>query len=91
MGFAHDMGHDIPPEWGMEQDYGYYRFPVGRGVPDTVKSTVEEVVHETERAYLMQLNGKQYWLPKSQIVFDAQKNEVEIPCWLEERLKPIDN
>ena len=50
-----------------------------------------EIKHETKKAILINYNGQEYWLPKSQISWDVdavksgQKTKVVIPFWLAEK------
>lgn len=57
--------------------------------PEPEMWTVQgDIVQETEDAILLQVNGAEYWLPKSQIEYDGQRDDtgvkVTLPDWLAE-------
>ncbi len=92
MSFAEDMGHDIPPMWGEEgcgETYGY----LGRDWAGESWVTTENVtiIHQTEKAYLIEDNETKakVWLPKSQVKYDEETKQFDIPKWLSNKLKPI--
>jgi len=43
---------------------------------------VDELVHETCEAWLMQIDNEEVWLPKSQVDFCEMTHEVDVPNWL---------
>ena len=47
---------------------------------------IEEVVRETEKAYLVKLKegnrASEHWFPKSQCNLAADKKSIEVPGWL---------
>lgn len=54
--------------------------------PTTV-ITVDEVLHETDLAWLVLIDGEKYWLPKSKVeddelVVGATGIDIEVPEWL---------
>lgn len=42
----------------------------------------EELIHETDLAYLVEIEGDEYWLPKSQCDIDEDDQTIEMPNWL---------
>jgi len=57
--------------------------------PEPEMWTVQgDIVQETEDAILLQVNGADYWLPKSQIEYEGQRDDTEVkvtlPDWLAE-------
>lgn len=40
------------------------------------------LIDETAHAYRLDCEGDIAWLPKSQVNFDAEKEELEAPVWL---------
>lgn len=59
------------------------------GAPDndeTVEIDVDRFVRETEKALLVEIDGEQHWLPKSQLLdIDSDDNEsgtVTVRHWL---------
>jgi hypothetical protein len=45
---------------------------------------VEELVHETEMAWLFLINGEEVWMPKSQCDYDGETS-LAVPTWLLEK------
>lgn len=45
---------------------------------------VEELVHETDAAWLFLIDGEEVWLPKSQCDYDGGTS-VDVPLWLLEK------
>ena len=43
---------------------------------------VEAVTAETDKAWLVTIEGSEYWLPKSQCELDSKRKTVSIPKWL---------
>ena len=43
---------------------------------------LDEVKHQTSAAYLVVVEGEEYWLPKSQCVVDEQSLIADVPRWL---------
>jgi hypothetical protein len=41
-----------------------------------------EVLRETDRAYLLDVRGKQGWVPKSQVWHDEARGGCRVPSWL---------
>lgn len=57
--------------------------------PEPEMWTVQgDIVQETEDAILLQVNGADYWLPKSQIEYEGQRDDTDVkvtlPDWLAE-------
>ena len=50
--------------------------------PDTTVGFTR-IVHQTDKAILIEINNKSVWLPKSQILKQTE-NTFEIPLWLAE-------
>lgn len=44
---------------------------------DTVNIAVGEVLHETDLAFLLEIDGDEIWIPKSVINFD-ESEEIEV-------------
>ena len=42
----------------------------------------EEIIADTDLAWLVRIDGEDYWLPKSQVEIDEDHQEIEIPNWL---------
>lgn len=42
----------------------------------------EDIVSETQRGILFQIDGKRHWLPRSQIEVDTDAKQVTMPEWL---------
>ena len=38
-----------------------------------------ELLHETDKAWLLGINGEEVWLPKSLVEYDVQDNVVTLP------------
>jgi len=91
MSFAEDMGHDIPPMWGEDGfDFGYSN-AWGRS-EEWVTTEDVTIEHETDKAYLVKDNStdSKFWLPKSQVKFNEETKQFDIPKWLSDKLEPID-
>lgn len=43
---------------------------------------VEEMEHETDKAWLLVIDGDKYWLPKSACEYDGANGTVYVPEWL---------
>ena len=41
-----------------------------------------ELVRETDKAFLLNCEGDEVWLPKSQVTFDKEAKTVTLPEWL---------
>ncbi|MHC4310923.1 MAG: hypothetical protein ACYSW3_00445 [Planctomycetota bacterium] len=44
--------------------------------------TYEELLRETDGAYLLRIDGKDHWFPKTQCRVEESHQLVEIPIWL---------
>ena len=51
-----------------------------------IKVEYEGLKHETERAYLLVIQGEDVWLPKSQVSLEEGKT-VAMPEWLARRIE----
>ena len=47
--------------------------------PTIIEATL---VTETDKALLLDCEGDEHWFPKSQVNFDENKKELELPTWL---------
>ncbi len=45
----------------------------------------EWVVHETDKAWLLRIDGDEIWFPKSQCELHLDNMEIEMPQWLHEQ------
>ncbi len=45
---------------------------------------VDELVHETDAAWLFVINGTEIWLPKSKCEYEESDSYVSVPRWLVE-------
>ncbi len=97
MSFADDFGHNIPPDdWDgggyRRRDSNYsrnrnYYVPVHNPLFDIVKKRYKEVVHETDRAYLLLFKKGKAWVPKSKVSINSKDSFVYLPKWLKNNLK----
>ncbi len=85
MSFAHDFGHDIPPDdWDgnyrrkSKRTY-HYSPPITRYI--MLKITL---VYETVKAYLVNDGKGNRWIPKSQSQLLNDNSVIKIPEWLED-------
>lgn len=39
-------------------------------------------IHSTEKAWLLEYDGKEFWVPKSQVEYDREEEVLSIPEWL---------
>jgi hypothetical protein len=70
------MGCDIwDDEWRQEI--------WGDGEPQTESVVFDELLHTTEKAYLLSFGDRQVWVPKSisKIEVVEHENRVELPAW----------
>ncbi len=75
------------------EDYLPFDFLLG-GAEDDPKEVVvgiDRVVHETEKAWLVQARNSRvgYWLPKSQCCLHEDRGYVAVPLWLWEQRSPV--
>ena len=42
----------------------------------------EEIVAETDMAWLVRIDGEEYWLPQSQCEINEDYQQIRIPNWL---------
>jgi len=99
MSFASEFGHDIPPDdWNGGYSRGYKRgsrrdysnnFTGDNPIFRTVNKKFDKLVHETEKAYLLEFAQGKTWLPKSQVSIEAEDKVVYLPAWLLMNLKFI--
>ena len=45
----------------------------------------DEYVYETEKAWLLVIEGDEHWFPKSQCSLDTKEQTISVPCWLLEQ------
>ena len=52
--------------------------------PASLKFSVKRIILKTERAVLVEINGREHWLPRSQVKITVSNLEtrVEIPAWI---------
>ncbi len=91
MSYAHDFGHDIPPDdWdpprrkrgtSYRSNFVSYR--------SNVTKMYEELVVETEKAILIRFKEGKAWLPKSKITVVTNSKTVNLPVWLRMNLTYI--
>lgn len=51
---------------------------------DLVDLNFDEVLAETEKAWLIVIGDEKHWLPKSQVEIDLEDRQVTLPKWLAE-------
>ena len=52
---------------------------------EPVLLSYDEILTETDLAYLFVIDGEEFWIPKSQIEYlDTEEQEFDIPRWLAE-------
>lgn len=54
-------------------------------IEELVELKFDDIVHATERAYLLQFDQERVWLPKSEVKIDEKAQTVECPPWLVEK------
>jgi hypothetical protein len=97
MSFADDFGHNIPPDdWDgggyRRRDSNYsrnrsYYIPRHNPLFDIVKKLYIKVVKETDKAYLLQFEEGEAWLPKSKSSINSKDSYVYLPKWLKNNLE----
>jgi hypothetical protein len=50
-----------------------------------------ELIRDTKDSYYLDCEGDPTWFPKSQVIFDPEKNKVEVPRWLMKERFPNEN
>lgn len=62
------------------------------GIPRDELQTIDydALIHSGEQAWLVEIDGRELWLPMSQCEIDEEAGTVEVPQWLcdEEDLHP---
>lgn len=62
------------------------------GTPRDELQTIDydALIHEGEQAWLVDIDGRELWLPKSQCEIDEDDSTIEVPQWIcdEEDLAP---
>jgi len=62
------------------------------GIPRDELLTIDydALLHEGEMAWLIEIDGRQVWLPKSECELDEDDGTIEVPKWIcdEEDLHP---
>lgn len=54
--------------------------------------TIEaELIRETKDSYYLDCEGDPTWFPKSKVIFDPDKKQVEVPRWLMKERFPNEN
>lgn len=96
MSYASDFGHDIPPD-DWTGDYGRWRYKARYHYNYTnynrkTELCYQEIVTETEKAYLFKCKEGKVWIPKSRIEsLCVNALVVYIPLWLYNRLEFFNN
>ena len=73
-----DIDIDIDHEFDYDRNDETYSVPF------------DEVITETEKAWLLDIDGQEIWFPKSICKFDGQKNDcIIMPYWLAEQKEII--
>jgi hypothetical protein len=54
----------------------------------TIEATL---IRETKDSYYLDCEGDPTWFPKSKVIFDSDKSEVEVPSWLMKEKFPNEN
>ncbi len=49
---------------------------------ETYTIQCERIEDETNKAYLVIIENKEYWFPKSQVELDIETLELKVPMWL---------
>ena len=52
---------------------------------DMITIKFDDIETETDAAVLFKIDGETYWLPKSQIDYDEEEKEIDLPRWLAEK------
>lgn len=91
MSFAEEFGHDIPPDdWdgggrrrsnsrrNQYSSYSHY----AKEISKELNKVVEELIVETDKAYLFKFKEGKAWFPKSQVTFNEKSKKITIPEWL---------
>lgn len=52
---------------------------------DKCEIAFDELITETDGAWLIEVDGKRHWLPKSECEIDEKRNIMEGPEWLFEK------
>ena len=42
----------------------------------------DEIKHETEKAWLLEMGDDEFWFPKSQCKINEDDKEISMPAWL---------
>jgi len=72
----------IPFRWSnISVGLSHYR---GIAMNDEKREKIKftRLVHQTKRAYLLDVDGEEIWLPKSQVDIDGPSMTLFIPKWL---------
>jgi len=59
--------------------------------PKEIKNPViieAKFIRETTKSFYLDCEGGPEWFPKSQVNFNSDKNELELPKWLAEKTFP---
>jgi len=92
MSFADDFDHFIPDQEWMEGGYSSrsYRSSSWVDYNATISIFYNSIVHETEKAYLVQFEQGKAWIPKSKVISHIpERLRISIPLWLQRSLSYI--
>jgi hypothetical protein len=92
MSFADDFDHYIPDMEWMEGGYSSRSYRSSSYVDYNATTSVfyNKIVHETEKAYLVQFDQGKTWIPKSKVVSHIpERLRISIPMWLYRSLSYI--
>ena len=85
MSFADDFGHNIPPDdydgGGYRRRKSYYT-PRNNPLFDTHRKPFKNITYETKKAYLLEFEEGNAWVPKSKVRIDEQRKLLFLPKWL---------
>lgn len=63
----------------------YENDPFGSGdLVETDDFGYDRIVKETDKAFLLSIDGDKVWIPKSQCEIDKDRKLITIPLWLAE-------
>lgn len=78
----HQESHCDVDSWGNYHHGGYQPRKKKRRKVRWYDHPVDELIRETEKAYLFREGNMNFWIPKSQCVYKGD-NTVRLPDWLD--------
>ena len=54
----------------------------GNNIEDPITIPYTSIAHETDRAFLLNCEGDEVWLPRGEINLDLKGSKVTMPEWL---------